>query len=370
MSNLSGNKGEWSEVYAFLKLLELGRLYFADEQLQIHHETFFNVLSIFRKEKIGDLDFILNNESPIVKIYNRTTREEILEIDRTEFANFAQILLQEIFKSKSPTFKCDDVAAFLERLNITSLKAQSNDKADINLRLHDKDSGIELVKRFSIKSYIGRPPTLINASGATKVVYRINGSLSDDEISQINQINSKKKFLDRFKRLADLNCKLSFSKIKNAVFENNLLLIDSSLPQIIALVVLYAFSTGEKDIRTIAEALKNDNPLDFPGGTDLPFYEYKIKRFLMESALGMTPGRPWNGNLEANGGYVVVKNNGEIGCYHVLNRNIFENYLFNQTKIESPSSSRHDYGYVYKENGCNYIDLVLQVRFKPLKKCH
>lgn len=33
MPKLSGNKGEWSEIYAFLRLLEIKKLYAADAEL-------------------------------------------------------------------------------------------------------------------------------------------------------------------------------------------------------------------------------------------------------------------------------------------------------------------------------------------------
>ena len=35
MPKLSGNKGEWSEIYAFLRLLEVKKLYAADAELRI-----------------------------------------------------------------------------------------------------------------------------------------------------------------------------------------------------------------------------------------------------------------------------------------------------------------------------------------------
>ncbi len=34
MPKLSGNKGEWSEIYVFLRLLEIGKLYAADKNLK------------------------------------------------------------------------------------------------------------------------------------------------------------------------------------------------------------------------------------------------------------------------------------------------------------------------------------------------
>ena len=41
---LTGNKGEWSELYAFVKLLSTGKLYAADEELNILTDTYFPVL--------------------------------------------------------------------------------------------------------------------------------------------------------------------------------------------------------------------------------------------------------------------------------------------------------------------------------------
>ncbi|MBE6786434.1 MAG: HpaII family restriction endonuclease, partial [Ruminococcaceae bacterium] len=38
-------------------------------------------------------------------------------------------------------------------------------------------------------------------------------------------------------------------------------------------------------------------------------------------------------------------------------------YLVNNTKFETASTSRHQFGDIYKENGKYYIKLNLQVRF-------
>ena len=81
------------------------------------------------------------------------------------------------------------------------------------------------------------------------------------------------------------------------------------------------------------------------------------------AALGMKPGELWNGRYEANGGYLVVKDDGDIVCYHIYNKNEFEDYLYNNVKIDYPSRSRHDYGYVYEEDEIQKIKLNFQIRF-------
>jgi len=70
-----------------------------------------------------------------------------------------------------------------------------------------------------------------------------------------------------------------------------------------------------------------------------------------------------SGTLDATGGYLVVKDDGEILCYHIYNRNDFEEYLLSNTKIINPSLTRLKFGKVYKDNETFYIKLNLQIRF-------
>ena len=46
MPKLNGNKGEWSEIYVFLRLLEIGKLYAADENLMKMDDVFYNIIHI------------------------------------------------------------------------------------------------------------------------------------------------------------------------------------------------------------------------------------------------------------------------------------------------------------------------------------
>ena len=80
----------------------------------------------------------------------------------------------------------------------------------------------------------------------------------------------------------------------------------------------------------------------------------------------MTPGTEWDGLDNASGGYIIIKKDGDIVCYHLYNRNFFEEYLYRNTQFDRPSASRHDYGYIYKENGKYFIDLNVQIRFKSI----
>lgn len=117
-------------------------------------------------------------------------------------------------------------------------------------------------------------------------------------------------------------------------------------------------------IENLTENINKINPLNYDNQFAHTFYDYKVKRFLTDVALGMTPSKVWTGELDATGGYLVVKENGEVLCYHIYNRNEFEDYLFTNTKLETASSTRHEFGKIYKENGQYYFKLNLQIRFK------
>lgn len=78
----------------------------------------------------------------------------------------------------------------------------------------------------------------------------------------------------------------------------------------------------------------------------------------------MKPAIIWDGIDEASGGYIIVTKQGDILAYHIYNRNYFEEYLLNNTKYETVSTSRHGFGEVYSEVGEDFIKLNLQIRFR------
>jgi len=90
-----------------------------------------------------------------------------------------------------------------------------------------------------------------------------------------------------------------------------------------------------------------------------------MKVLLLDVALGRTPAKEWDGKHDANGGFLVVRTDGEIVGYHFYNRNDIEDYLYNNTRCERASRSRHHFGSLFrKADGNVYIKLNLQIRFK------
>ena len=193
MPKLSGNKGEWSEIYVFLRLLEIGRLYAADSELNKNNEVFYNILNIIRNEKLGNLVFNIDKEKQQIDVFNVSSNEHLISVSVSEFKNIADELLADIMKANNSAFSLEDIEEFLNKIYVSSLKAKSTDKADIKMKIHDINSGFEAVQGFSIKSRLGGASTLINAGKTTNFTYEVMGNMNDDIAHKFN--NNFKAFL-------------------------------------------------------------------------------------------------------------------------------------------------------------------------------
>jgi len=209
---------------------------------------------------------------------------------------------------------------------------------------------------------VGSPATLLNASGSTNFVYRIK-NISDNDVKLINKIRTKSKVKDKLQAIAARHGEISFSAVSSDIFEHNLRNIDTILPEILSQVLLANFMGYGASLAELTEYLgaNVNNVRGFR--MDETAYKMKIKYFLHNIALGMMPNTEWDGLLQAHGGYIIVKENGEIVCYHIYNQDEFQNYLFKNTRLETPSTSRHGFGVIYKEADNFYIKLNLQIRF-------
>lgn len=358
---LTGNKGEWSEIYVFLRLLATGKLFAADADLNKNSGTFYNILNVLRTENGQKLEFRIDRSAGCVSVVDSDTNTTLTSLSFGEFETAADKLYSEIVTAKSPSFSVVATENFLNNIRVYSLKAKSTDKSDIRTKVHDINTGIDIVQGFSIKSRLGSPSTLINAGRTTNFIYEVTGPMTDAIMNNFNTCS--KLFKNRFAVLDANKCGISYYGMENDTFENNLLLLDGNLPEICAEMLKAFFSLGITTVKDAISHLNTTNPLKYNLSKGHPFYSYKFKKLLTECALGMLPSKTWDGTADATGGYIIVREDGEVLCYHLFNRNEFENYLLNNTKFETGSTSRHEFGSIYKDNGKYYLKLNLQVRF-------
>lgn len=156
---MSGNKGEWSELYAFMKLLSQGRVYAANEKVEKIDEVYYPILKIMREETKGEVvDYVIHDNQICVEIQSN----KIISVDRTEMENQANKLIKEI-ASHSGSFELEEIAKFANGIKVTKIKAPSTDTTDISMQIEDIHTNFIRNVGFSIKSEVGNPPTLLNA---------------------------------------------------------------------------------------------------------------------------------------------------------------------------------------------------------------
>ncbi|MCE9628700.1 MAG: HpaII family restriction endonuclease [Candidatus Vogelbacteria bacterium] len=359
---IKGNKGEWSEFYAFIKILADRQIFAADENLKKLSDKFFTVLKIIREEaKNGKITYDLQSDGNEIAIYN----EKGDKIGTAKSDNIkkevAAIFSKMKEEAKTAAFSISVADSLIEELGCTQIKASSGSKADLMLMIHDRITPTTPELGFSIKSMLGSPSTLLNASGATNLIFSVQGYKGN--IEEVNAIEGKSKMRDRMKHIATHGGIVKFEGVHSPVFKKNLSKIDTIFPEIIAEIMKAYYSGKGSTMEELVTGILENDEFKTKYNLDRGDYEYKIKNFLVSVALGMTPKKEWDGFTKAHGGYIVVKEDGEIVCYHLYNRDEFQNYLYKNTKLETPSTTRHGYGSIYKEGDNLMMKLNLQIRF-------
>ena len=356
---ITQNKGEWSELYVFLKLLGDGILYAADANLNKIEDLYYPLIEILRKEDEQVKHYL--KDSPNIQVKDNDGNI-VLKLPMSEFESKSKLLLESINKFDS-TFAVPEIEEFMNVIKCTKVKADSTDKSDITLILHDCKTLRDELFGFSIKSRLGGFSTLFNVGKSTNFTFEITGDLTDEQVNNINHIQTRSKIKDRVQKIKELGCDIKFVDIEHEICKSNLQMIDTQFPSILAEYILLYFSGYGKNICELTPKLREKNPCNLNLSTGQLYYEHKIKNFLTDAALGMTAASVWSGNFDATGGFIFVKEDGEILCYHIYNHNKFKDYLFKNTFFDTPSASKFDFGYIYKANNKNYIKLNAQIRF-------
>lgn len=357
---LTGNKGEWSEPYALLKLLSDRKLSLGNDDFEGIEGLFYPISAIIRHEKDRNLNFSYDGDIVLI-----SSKDSAYSISIKEFEYFAQLCKEKILEKKKDkgAFSIPEIEAFLNSFSITSLKAKSRNKHDITIQLEDPKTILAPTLGFSIKSQLGRPSTLVNASCPTNFIYKLSKKISDLEIKEFDSI---KLFSDKLDYLRKLDSFLIYEKMESENFQTNLQTIDFNFERIIADMLILYYSENKaknKTVPYITNTISEINAYKYNTHINPEIYEMMMKKFLVDYALGMRANEIWKRDYQASGGYLVIRSDGEILCYHFYFIKQFEDYLFNNTKFDTGDVKRLESGVVLKENGEQYVKLNLQIRF-------
>jgi hypothetical protein len=205
------------------------------------------------------------------------------------------------------------------------------------------------------------------------------GNLDDFNKGTYRHPGRNSKMSEKLRQLKKMGFSIKYKGIQSPQLLLNLKMTDGDLPEIIGEALLHKWIYGSSKLNDVIKKLEENDPLNYYGGKTINqrFYEYKLKRFLVEAAMGMTDDAVWNCNRDEIGEVIIVDSNKRKKPFHSYNLNHLGEYLINNTRFEQPSTGedennpghRHKtgkkyyYGWLYEENGKYKFKINLQVRF-------
>lgn len=352
IKELSGNIGEWSELYASLKIAVDGFLQGVDVDLSPLQGRKLKVLQVVRSDFIIDTGAtvtIHKNKDGLIQSKHFKDDDYSFREPVERFAIRTKNLLnkiKELKKNKSNPYADKDVKELLKKLGCTYLSATSASKKDSLVKMIDPKAGGETDYGFSVKSYLGSPPTLMNSSGATSVSFEIQVGNKDQLVEKLSDVLKDKqhsKYKIAYSTLLKSGAELVFNAFDSNAFKKNLMQLDDGLPLIYAYVLQEFERQGSGALDDIFKAIEKSDPLKY-GRDCIHFYRRKFKKFLVASALGMRPDTLWDDIDDATGGFIMVQKNGDIAAFYITDRCKFEQYLMENVELQHPTSIRKTKG--------------------------
>lgn len=357
--NKTKNKGEWTELLVFIKLLLEQKISLADADL-VPNGNYFDVTKISTHNL--DYEYLPLNNTDIQVITKKTQETRNINIESLISPAILHDLITSI-KNGNDSINKLGFDVIQNELGFTIVKGgNSSQKADILLDIKIENI-IKKEEGFGIKSYLGNSPTLLNASGTTNFIFEVE-NLHKDKIDEINAIDTKTKLKDRLAFIEAHGGKLNYIGPEKDTMDYNLRMVDSNMPQIIGHVLLAFYKKRISSVREIVDYLHEKQELyqeiRYP---DKAFLESKIKKLLVDNLLGFFAGTKWDGSYEANG-TIIMKKTGDLVAFHLIDLESLKSYLYNHIKLDTPSTTRHRFGkLILEKDNKLYFKLNLQLRF-------
>lgn len=368
------NKGEGSEFYAFLYILGETKLPLVDKDLKETGRD-VNFLKVLREDAI--YEFTSGNR---VAVYVDGATHYF---DCSQAQEEAKKVFSLLVNPGSIPTNAPALGSALKLVCAKKLRAKSANKQDLSASVQFPNVPFSQFIGFSVKSYVGKDPTILNASGDnTRFVYRIlkNGQTpSGDELARLKSFypttvgNSKiGTYADFYRNALRDGFSFNFKENSGGNLSYNLKFIDSKGPELLARILMEQFAaprtrTPLADLVDEA-ARKNDIPEIQALGDNFEdrrnSLRHKIQNILLAFTTGATPAVKWTGAQTASGGLLVVEKSGKVYCLELLSGNVVGNYLIENAYFEQPSGDRHSKNVLTISPSEVTIDLQLQIRIQ------
>lgn len=351
-------KKEWSELFTFFRLLADGKVALGTPQAKIDEEKCWPVAMIQREEHDGTRRYYIEKEN--IRIVGEKMNTVL---PREDFATVAGLILDAVKSSADNNVTSPDgVEEFLDAASIFDLEAQTEDRTDFSIAFWNPEAPLA---GFNVRSRLSAMNPLLDGGRTANLKLEQTGvKFATPTVNKINALpESLNEVAERMMLIERLGGVLKYADVADRVFRCNLLMIDLHFPRVLAEMVRIMHLDGVTRVSELTEQIKTINPLKIKEEliTKHHFYEYKMKQFLMALALGMRPAKIFNGTDSAVEGILLVNGNGEILCYHKSEKQVFEDFLYQNTRFEKGSVDKDKYGFLERENGVYYFKLNAKI---------
>jgi len=322
------NKGEHSEALFSLRVLSGG---FDNE---VEGEEFNNPRLVFApfEKRVWYKDDVLY----IQEKRSRNSKEKV-ETRAYPAPNLKELAdnMENEIKAGQGAFVCQSAAWYYQALseNGIAVKAPSLSKSDLFVEYNDADNNVKTAG-ISIKSKLGSPPSILNAAGrSTALSYEVSGydDLSDEQLRSVLTKDV----------IANVNAgksKVNFSDVSSEHFAGIMKEANLNEEAMANAVWKWKMGGGNK-----FSALTDEK--------DTPAFKQFFK-IIMTSA---TPGSATRSKRPP--AYM-----GHISKEGKVSLQPFEN-AWDNLIMDTPSTTRHDFGYLYREDGKVKMRIAVAARY-------
>lgn len=364
------SKRELGKLYTFFRLLADGKVSLGTPKAQKDGQKCWPIALIQREEHDGTRRYYIEKED--VRIVSGTIEKdgaftasgkEEQRFPREDFRDAAEIILHLLKNVPGEEIEVSEgLEAFLDAVNIYDLEAKTDDRTDFSVAFWHPQAPLT---GFNVRCRLSPMNPLLD--GGRTANLKLEQSGVKFAVPTVNKVNalpeSPTEVAERMLMIERLGGVLEYADVADRVFRCNLLMIDLHFPRMLAEMVRIMHLDGITRVNELTDRIKEMNPLKIKDEliNKHGFYEFKMKQFLLALALGMRPAKIYNGTDSAVEGLLLTDGNGEVLCYHQSERQVFADFLYQNTRFEKSSVDKDKYGFLERENGVYYFKLNVKI---------
>lgn len=349
------NRGEWAELVVALKLITTKKLTLCNSSLEKIQNTYYEDIGSVTFMGANKLTFVITDKNIDVKVNEAL----VATVTMDEIKGILKALMQGIKEHRSGNGAFDIPVVsnwLLNTCGCDSFKSPANKKADLSISVFDTQENKNIDLTYSIKSSLGSPSTILNASKHTNFKYRVD-NITAEQVKEINSINTRHKLIDRFQYLSNKDIGITFESVVSNTMLYNLQLTHPELSSVLSKVLISSYSKrNNKDLYSLfMKALNND--------------KVKVNQLLVglleNISFGFIPSETWDFKYQVEGGLILVSSNYDVIVLdNKYNRKELLQYILSNSKLDTPSSTRFNMLEIQQDVDGYYFTLNLQIRYK------